>query len=161
MQKTVEARWDGGMSFVARTGSGHDVPTDDKESDSAPRPTELILAGLATCTGMDIVSILDKQRQDYESYQVHATAEQRDEHPQVFTRIDLVHEVRGPGVTEAAVRRCIELSGTKYCPVSAMLSAGDTEIHHRYRIERTGPDGFKAEGEVMVTGPFQRSGIAE
>ena len=161
MQKTVEARWDGAMRFVARTGSGHDIPTDDKESDSAPRPTELILAGLAMCTGMDIVSILDKQRQDYESYQVHATAEQRDEHPQVFTRIDLVHEVRGPGVTEAAVRRCIELSGTKYCPVSAMLSAGDTEIHHRYRIERTCPDGFKAEGEVMVTGPFQRSGIAE
>ena len=59
------------------------------------------------------------------------------------------------------MRRCIELSGTKYCPVSAMLSAGDTEIHHRYRIERTGPDGFTAEGEVMVTGPFQRSDTAE
>jgi putative redox protein len=161
MQKTVEARWDGEMRFVARTGSGHDIETDDKDNDSAPRPTELVLAALAMCAGMDVVSILDKQRQDYETYEIHATAEQRDEYPQVFTRIDLVHEVRGPGVTEAGVRRCIELSATKYCPVSAMLAAGDMEIHHRYRIARTGPDAFEAEGEVVVTGPFQRPDVVE
>ena len=156
--KTIETRWDGGMRFVSRTGSGHEVAADDKDGDTGPRPTELVLAALALCTGMDIVSILDKQRQDYETYEIHATAQQREEneYPQIFTRIDLIHEVRGPGVTEAGVRRCIELSATKYCPVSAMLAAGDTEIHHRYRVARTGADAFEAAGEVVVTGPYSR-----
>ncbi|HYU49406.1 MAG TPA: OsmC family protein [Candidatus Limnocylindria bacterium] len=159
--KTVEVTWRGDMRFASRTGSAHDVSTDDKDGDSAPRPTELVLAALAMCTGMDVVSILDKQRQDYETYQIHATAEQREEYPQIFTSIELVHEVRGPGVKEAGVRRCIELSATKYCPVSAMLAAGATEIHHRYRIAGTGPEPFAAEGEVLVTGPFQRPDVVE
>lgn len=151
--KTIETVWDGGMRFHAVTGSGHEVPADDGASNGGPRPTELVLAGLAMCTGMDIVSILDKKRQDYDRYLVHVTAEQREAYPQVFTRIDLVHEVSGPGVTESAVRRCIELSATKYCPVSAMLATGETEIHHRFRIANTGGSPFTAEGEVIVTGP--------
>jgi putative redox protein len=151
--KTVEAVWEGGMRFRSLPGSGHEVVADDRASDRGPRPTELVLAGLVMCTGMDIVSILDKKRQDYERYLIHATAVQREAYPQVFTRIDLVHEVVGPGVTEAAVRRCIELSATTYCPVSAMLAMGETEIHHGYRVENTGPRSFTAEGEVIVTGP--------
>lgn len=153
VSKSIEAVWDGGMRFRAVSGSRHEVPADDGESNTGPRPTELVLAGLAMCTGMDIVSILDKKRQDYDRYLIHLTAEQRSEYPQVFTRIDIVHEVHGPGVTEAAVRRCIELSATKYCPVSAMLAMGESEIHHGYRIANTGPEPFTAEGEVMVTGP--------
>jgi putative redox protein len=151
--KTIEAVWDGEMRFGSRTGSGHEVKADDGASDTGPRPTELVLAGLAMCTGMDVVSILDKKRQDYDRYLIHLTAQQSEEYPQVFTRIDLVHEVHGPGVAEAAVRRCIELSATKYCPVSAMLAMGETEIHHGYRIANTGPEPFSAEGEVLVTGP--------
>ena len=151
--KTIEAVWEGGMRFRSATGSGHDVPADDGGSNTGPRPTELVLAGLAMCTGMDIVSILDKKRQIYDRYLVQLTAQQREEYPQVFTRIDIVHEVSGPGVSEAAVRRCIELSATKYCPVSAMLAMGETEIHHGYRIANTGREPFSAEGEVMITGP--------
>jgi putative redox protein len=152
-KKSIEAVWEGGMRFRAMTGSGYEVRSDDGESNTAPRPTELVLAALVMCTAMDIVSILDKKRQDYDKYLVHATSVQREEYPQVFTRIDLVHEVIGPGVTEAAVRRCIELSATKYCPVSAMLAMGETEIHHGYRVENTGANPFTADGEVIVTGP--------
>jgi putative redox protein len=152
-KKSVEAVWEGGMRFRALPGSGHEVRADDRGSDTASRPTELVLAALVMCTGMDIVSILDKKRQDYERYLIHATAVQREAYPQVFSRIDLIHEVIGPGVTEAGVRRCIELSATKYCPVSAMLAMGETEIHHGYRVENTGPEPFTAEGEVVVTGP--------
>ena len=151
--KTIETTWEGGMRFISRTGSGHDVRADDGDSNAGPRPTELVLTGLVMCTAMDIVSILDKKRQDYETYRIHVTALQRDEYPQVFTRIDLVHDVAGPGVTEAAVRRCIELSATKYCPVSAMLAMGETEIHHGYHVLNTGPEPFEAAGEVLVTGP--------
>src|SRR5439155_21451352 len=77
--KTIETRWAGGMRFVAQSGSGHEIAADDKDGDTGPRPTELVLAALALCTGMDIVSILDKQRQDYETYEIHATAQQREE----------------------------------------------------------------------------------
>ena len=151
--KTIDAIWEGGMRFRAQTSSGHEIRADDRASDSGPRPTEVVLAGLVMCTAMDVVSMLDKKRQDYDRYIVHCTSVQRKEYPQVFTRIELVHEVIGPGVTEAGVRRCIELSATKYCPVSAMLSMGETEIHHGFRIENTGPEPLTAEGEVVVTGP--------
>ena len=73
--------------------------------------------------------------------------------------IDVVHEVTGPNLSEAAIRRAIELSATKYCPVNAMLSAGATVVHHRYAIHSSGAAAFEAEGEVVVTGPYARPDI--
>ena len=122
-------------------------------------PVETVLAALAACTAMDVISIALKKRQPVVTYQIHARGEQRHEYPQVFTRIDLVHDVDGPGVSTAAIARCIELSATKYCPVSAMLSAGATEIHHAYRVTRPGEP--VEEAEVLVTGPYQRPDIVE
>jgi len=85
-------------------------------------------------------------------YEVSVEAEQRDGQPAIFTTANVVHIVQGPAIDEAAVRRAIELSATKYCSVAAMLSAGTVEIHHRYRI--VSPAGAAPiEGEVMVTGP--------
>jgi putative redox protein len=103
-----------------------------------------------------VLPILEKKRQVVGEYRVHVTAEQRDEYPQVLTRIDVVHEIAGPTLSEAAVRRAIELSATKYCPVSAMLSAGETAIHHRYIVRGTGDVPFESHGEVVVTGPYRR-----
>jgi putative redox protein len=159
--KTVEIVHEGGMRLVARTGSGHSVVMDDGEGSSGARPTELVAAALGACTAMDVLSILDKKRQDFDRYAIHVRAVQREAYPQVFTEIEIVHEVEGPGVDVAAVRRCIELSATKYCPVSAMLSAGATEIHHRYRVIRTGDAPSTEEGEVLVTGPGARPDIVD
>jgi uncharacterized OsmC-like protein len=92
-------------------------------------------------------------------YVVRVSGTQRAEYPQVYPRIDVVHEVEGPGVSEEAIRRCVELSALKYCPVSAMLSAGATEIHHRYVVRKTGADAFEAEGEAAVTGPYRRPDV--
>ena len=153
--RTVDVTHQGAMRFEARTDSGHVLTLDDREDVPEPGPMDAVLVSLAGCSAMDVVSIALKKRQGIESYVVHATAEQRDEYPKVYTRIDLVHEVAGPAVDEAAIRRCIELSADKYCPVSAMLSAGATEVHHRYRIRNTGRQPFEAEGEVRVTGPGQ------
>jgi putative redox protein len=158
-EKTVVARHEGGMRFVARTGSEHEVVLDSGDGGTGMRPTEAVIVGLTTCTAMDVVAILDKKRQAYDSYAIHARAQQRDEYPQVFTRIDIVHEVTGPAVTVEAVRRAIELSAMKYCPVSAMLSAGDTEVHHAYRVVGTGPVRFEETGEAIVTGPYARPDI--
>lgn len=155
-ERTVEIHRDSGMRLVVRTGSGHELVVDDRDGDSGPRPTELVVAGLGACAAMDVVSILRKKRQEFARFDVHVRASQRDEYPQIFTSIELVIEVEGPGVSVAAVRQAIELAATKYCSVSAMLAAGATEIHHRYRVIGTGPIPFDEAGEVRVSGPFAR-----
>ncbi len=151
--KTADLTFTGGMRFEADLGSGAHFVF-DASSAGGPGPVETVLASLAACSAMDVISIALKKRQDLTRYEIHATAEQREAYPQVYTRIDVVHEVEGPGVDVEAIRRCIELSAEKYCPVNAMLSAGDTEVHHRYRVVRDGEDAV--EGEVMVTGPYRR-----
>jgi len=144
------------MRFVARTGTGRTVVFGDDPAANEHSPVEMVAAALAACTAMDVVSIMEKKRQIIESYTISVVAAQRDEYPQVLARVELLHEVVGRDVTEEAVRRCIELSATKYCPVNAMLSAGETTVHHRYRVERTGESPFEATGEVVVTGPYRR-----
>ena len=151
--KTATARYAGaGAQFTVRTGSGHEIVLDDGDGNSGPRPVEMLLVGQVGCTGMDVISILQKKRQVVTRYEVSVSAEQRDGQPAVYTRADVVHLVEGPALDEQAVRRAIELSATKYCSVAAMLSAGTVEIHHRSRIicaEGAAP----IEGEVLVAGP--------
>jgi putative redox protein len=154
--KTAELTFTGGMHFEAELGSGAHITFDDS-SKGGPGPIETVLAALAACSAMDVVSIALKKRQALERYAIHARAEQRADYPQVFTVVELVHEVEGSSVDVAAIRRCIELSAEKYCPVNAMLSAGATEVHHRYRVIRG--DAPPDEGEVMVTGPDRRPDI--
>jgi putative redox protein len=154
MIKTAIAHHTGpGLRFSISTGGGHQLAVDDAGGDTAPRPAELLLAAQAGCTAMDVAAILARKRQMPRSYYVSVSGEQRDEpHPHIFQRIDVTHEFEGPGLDEGAVRRAIELSATRYCTVAAMLSAGPTEIHHRYLIRRS--DGRPDEtDEVAVTGP--------
>ena len=150
---------EGGMRFVATTGSTRTIVFGDAFDRGELSPVETLVVSLAACSAMDVISIVTKKRQRVSRYEVHVEANQRDEYPQVLTRVDVVHEVEGPVVEEAAIRRAIELSATKYCPVSAMISAGATEIHHGYRVRNTGPEPFEADGEVVVTGPYRRPDV--
>jgi putative redox protein len=150
---------EGGNRFVATTGSGRTIVYGDAVAGGELSPVESVAVALAACSAMDVISIATKKRQEISSYRIHVEATQRDEYPQVLTHAIVTHEVEGPVVEEAAVRRAIELSATKYCPVNAMLSAGATEVHHRYRVRNTGPEPFEAEGEVVVTGPYQRPDV--
>jgi putative redox protein len=156
--KNVIVRNDGVMHFTATTGSGFPVSFDSGEGQTAPGPTEVLLAALAACSAMDVVSILAKKRQTFERYEIHVRGDQRDEYPQVFTRIDVVHEVVGP-VDPVALGRSIELSATKYCPVNAMLAAGDTAVHHAYHLVRGGDQPLDEMAEVIVTGPHRRPDV--
>ena len=97
------------------------------------------MVSLAACTAMDVISIAAKKRQQIAATGSRSRPTQRDEYPQVLTRVDVTHEVEGPLVEEAAIRRAIELSATKYCPVNAMLSAGATEVHHGYSSATPAP----------------------
>ncbi len=154
MLKTARARHDGpGLRFTIRTGSGHEFPIDDSAGDAGARPAELLLAAQAGCTALDVASILGKKHQTPVSYEVSVTGEQReDRHPHIYRRIDIVHELSGPDLDETAVRRAIELSATRYCTVTAMLSSGVAEVHHGYRIRR-GDGRPDLIDEVVVTGP--------
>jgi putative redox protein len=150
---------EGGNRFTATTGTQRVVVMGDRVETGSLSPVETLVVCLAACSAMDVTAIMDKKRQQLTSYRIHVEGIQRDEYPQILTRIDIVHEVEGPNLEEAAIRRSIELSAMKYCPVNAMLSAGATEVHHRYVVRRTGDDALEAEGEVGVTGPYKRPEI--
>jgi putative redox protein len=159
--KAVDLRHVGGMRFTASPSSGHAIAFDDRTSNQGGSPVETILSALGACSAMDVISIVAKKRQAVESYEIHVTGSQRDAYPQVFTDIDVVHEVTGTNLSEAAIRRAIELSATKYCPVNAMISAGATVVHHRYVIHSSGRTPLEASGEVVATGPYARPDILE
>ncbi|MGD2146126.1 MAG: OsmC family protein [Anaerolineae bacterium] len=110
----------------------HALPGEDRE-ETGPKPMQLLLVGLCGCTGMDVISILQKKRQAFTGLKVEATAKRAEEHPRVYTSIHLEFLVTGEGVDPAAVARSIELSQTKYCPASAMLGEV-AEITTSYRI---------------------------
>lgn len=151
-EKRAVARRDDRMRFTVTTGSGHQVVLDDGIGNAGARPIEMVLVGLAGCTAMDVISILEKKRQVVTAYAVDTLADERDEHPTIFTRVVVTHDIEGPDVSLDAVRRAIELSAWKYCPVSAMLCGGPVELHHRYRVT-SAESGAVAEGEVVVLGP--------
>ena len=147
------------MRFSAVTGTGRTMTFGNDPERNELSPVETVIATLAACSAMDVASILDKKRQVYDSYRIDVRAEQRTEYPQVYTRIDVTHIVEGAVVAEAAVRRAVELSALKYCPVNAMVSAGATEVHHHFRVRSTGATPTEASGEVVVTGPDRRPDI--
>jgi putative redox protein len=147
------------MTFDATTGSGRTMVFGDDHLANEFSPVETVAAALAACSAMDVISILAKKRQLVHSYRIEVRADQRAEYPQVYTRIDVTHIVEGTVVLEAAVRRAVELSASKYCPVNAMVSAGATEVHHHFRMRCTGAEPTEAAGEVIVTGPERRPDV--
>ena len=117
---------DGGMSFIAETGSGHlltmDGAPDGGGRNLAPRPMETVLAGTGACTAYDVVLILKRGRHDVRGCQVVVKAERAPADPKVFTRITMHFVVSGRGLASAAVERAIALSHEKYCSASIMLA---------------------------------------
>ena len=149
----------GGSRFEASTGTGRSLVFGDEIGENEQSPVEMIVAALAACSAMDVFSIATKKRQAIERYEVHAVGDQRDAYPQVLTEVTVTHEIWGADLSKAAIRRSIELSANKYCPVSAMVSAGATVVHHRYRIHGSGAVPIEAEGLVISTGPYRRPEI--
>lgn len=122
-----------GLRFRAQAGSGFDTLTDSGTGMAAPSPVELLLVALGGCSGMDVISILRKKRQQISGYEVHVSGERRAEHPRSFTRIEVVHRLRGKDLSPAAIEDAIRLSDTKYCTVHASLDP-KIEITSRYEI---------------------------
>jgi putative redox protein len=117
---------EGGMAFVAETGSGHlltmDGAPDGGGRNLAPRPMETVLAGTGGCTAYDVVLILKRGRHDVRGCSVKLSAERAATDPKVFTRIHMHFTVRGRKLPTTAVERAIAMSHEKYCSASAMLA---------------------------------------
>jgi putative redox protein len=122
----VVLNWKGKMSFegVGDTGFVQKMDSDSSVGgdNSAARPMEFIAIGLAGCTGMDVISILQKKKQPVTNFQVQVHAPRAEEHPKVFSSAVIEYLVTGKDVDEAALVRAIGLSAEKYCPAQAMLS---------------------------------------
>ena len=155
MAKTVRLSLQEHMRFQADTGSGHSVVLDSSDPDlgganAGMRPTEAVLVALGGCAAMDVISILRKMREDVTAYDVNVTGQQAEEHPQVYTSIIVAHSLQGPDLSEENVRRAIELSMTRYCPVHAMLRP-TVPIAARYEIRDS--SGRTATGEIAPIPP--------
>jgi putative redox protein len=115
----------GGMAFQGEAASGHRVMLDAASEvgghNQGFRPTELTAVSLAGCTAMDVVSILQKMRVTIEDFRVEVDAQNRPQHPRVFTHIRLDFRLRSPDCTAEQVKRAVALSAERYCSVSAML----------------------------------------
>lgn len=120
--------WMGGMAFNAHTSSAHDVVMDAREEvggeNKGPRPTELLLAGLGGCTGMDVVSILRKMRVEFDRVEIAIEADEATEHPKSFTDFRMTYRVFGADVPTDKVKRAVELSETTYCSVAGLFRQG-------------------------------------
>ena len=133
-----KVKWiEGGMSFLAETGSNHAVLMDGAPEAGgrilAPRPMELLLAGTGGCTAFDVVAILKKGRHAVTGCEVSLTAERAETDPKVFTHIHFHFRVTGKGLKPEVVTRAINLSKEKYCSASIML--GETaKITHDFEI---------------------------
>ncbi|MBN1756557.1 OsmC family protein [bacterium] len=130
-------RWVDNLQFVTWGDSKHAIAVDGTApvggEDTAIMPKELVLNGLITCTGMDVVSILKKMRVDFYKFEVSAEAEVAPEHPKVFTKIDIEYNIWGFSINEENLDKAIRLSQEKYCGVTAMLLKA-CPINYSYKI---------------------------
>ena len=130
--------WQGGLEFNNQLPSGHNLTVDAAEksggSNKGPRPMELLLSGLAGCTGIDVVLILNKMKTELEDFEMEVDAERAEESPKRFTKIHIKYKFKGKKLDQRKVERAISLSEEKYCSASNSLNA---EITSSYEIEVT------------------------
>jgi len=148
MDATVS--WKNGMSFTGTADTGFKVnlganPEVGGANDGF-RPIELMAISLGGCTAMDVMSILQKKRQDVTAFEVKVHAPREATHPKVITSAVIEYVVTGREISAAAVERAIELSATRYCPAQTMLGQV-FPIELRYSIFEEQPDS----SPVLVT----------
>jgi putative redox protein len=127
--QTVEA----GLKFSAVMGPGQTMTIDSGPGTHDPNPMHALLAALGACHAMDIISILRKKRERVTAYQVDMTGERRNEHPKAYTRIEIVHRLKGHDLSAAAVEEAMRLTEQRYCSVHFSLDP-KIEVRSRYEL---------------------------
>jgi putative redox protein len=149
----AKVNWQGKLSFTGTADTGFELPLGASPKvggdNDGFRPLELMAVSLAGCTAMDVISILQKKRQEISDFRVEVDAARANDHPKVITEAVIEYHVTGKAVDEKAVVRAIELSATRYCPAQAMLdSVFPMEL--KYFI-------YGEDGELMISGVYENS----
>lgn len=122
MTHSVETAWKGNMQFDALVSGHHlimDALPDAGGEDQGVRPKQLMLAALAGCTGMDVISILRKMKVEPESFNIKVEADVTEEHPKHYNKMHVIYEFKGKDLSLEKIQKAVELSQDKYCGVSA------------------------------------------
>ncbi len=134
--KEIEAEWQGGNAFIGRNAAGGTVQMGKLNEKPGVGPMELVLVGLAGCTGIDIVDIMEKKREPLKALKVKVRGLRAEEFPMVYKEIEITYLIWGEDVKTKSIEQAIKLSEEKYCSVSAMLSS-TAEIRSTYQIFET------------------------
>ncbi len=149
----AQVTWREAINFTAISDSGFELGLGAEKEGF--RPMELFAIGLAGCTAMDVISILEKKRQDVTAFEVKVHADRAQEHPRVFTQARIEYQVSGHEIDETAVVRAIELSASRYCPAQAMF-ANVFPIDLIYNIYEVNSDG---ERELTSSGTYDPASL--
>ncbi len=117
----ITAEWKGDLTLVARNEAGGQVQMGELDGKPGVGPMQLLLAALAGCTGMDIVSILQKKRVSLRDFRVRVRGKRAQEHPRIWTDLHVTYLLWGDQIRPEDVEQAIRLSEEKYCSVGAML----------------------------------------
>jgi len=133
----AKVTWHKGLSFTGTADSGYTLPLGGKKAVGGDEdgflPMEMFLIGLAGCTGMDVISILAKMKQDVTNFEVKVHANRVENHPKVFSDIMIEYIVTGKSLDPKLVEKAVNLSETTYCPGQAILNK-TAEIDHKITI---------------------------
>ena len=135
--KKAQLVWTGeDWNFETTLGSGYQVQFKAPNSDTGGgSPMEFMLAGVAGCTGVDVLSILKKMRQDVQGLTVEIDGDRAEDYPMVYTDVTIVYNLTGTDIDPEAVEKAIELSMTKYCSASIIFKRAGVKVSTKYNIE--------------------------
>ena len=134
----AKVTWHKGLSFTGTADSGFTLPLGGKKevggNEDGFAPMEMFLVGLAGCTGMDVISILAKMRQEVTNFEVKIHADRVDQHPKIFSEIMIEYIITGKNLDPKLVEKAVNLSETTYCPGQAILNK-TANIDHKITIQ--------------------------
>jgi putative redox protein len=138
---TIQAKYETAMQFDVTSSSGHHVTLDNVTQTGSEHvgfsPMEMLLVALVGCTGINVITILQKKQQQVTAYEIRVHGILTEEFPKIFLEITVEHFLTGHNIKPEAVARSIELSESRYCGVSIMLSK-TAKIFHTFEILEAG-----------------------
>lgn len=138
--KEISTTWEGDKVFVGANANGGTVTTGTTKDSSVISPMELLLVGVAGCTGVDVVGILEKKRVSLSDFKINVRGKRTDTYPMVYTEIEVEYLFWSDDLIAKDAEQAIKLSEDKYCSASAML-AKTAKLTSTYRILRPGDSG--------------------
>lgn len=135
----VNVRYNKNMSFTGKNERNHETQydtTSDGIEPEAASPMEILLEAAAVCSGMDVVSMLNKRKKTIVDMNIEVDGEKRDEHPKIYTKVHMHYTMVSPDIEANELERAISLSHEKYCSVSATIKAAGAEVTYDFEIKK-------------------------